>query len=95
MTNVVDTQTLVDSALRAGVGRFVHVSTDEVYGSMPERSWDEEQPLLPNSPHSASKSSSDLLARAYERTHGLPVCIARCSNNYGPTSSPRRTSRCL
>ncbi|MFT4009926.1 MAG: dTDP-glucose 4,6-dehydratase [Nocardioidaceae bacterium] len=90
MTNVVGTQTLLDSALRHGVTKFVHVSTDEVYGSIPEGSWDEEQPLLPNSPYSASKASSDLLARAYSRTHGLPVCITRCSNNYGPYQFPEK-----
>ena len=95
MTNVVGTQTLLDSALRAGaagqgVVRFVHVSTDEVYGSIEQGSWDEEQPLLPNSPYSASKASSDLLARSYHRTHGLPVCITRCSNNYGPYQFPEK-----
>jgi dTDP-glucose 4,6-dehydratase len=90
MTNVVGTQTLLDSALRIGVDKFVHVSTDEVYGSIPEGSWTEEQPLLPNSPYSASKASSDLLARAYFRTHGLPVCVTRCSNNYGPYQFPEK-----
>ena len=68
----------------------MHVSTDEVYGSIEEGSWDEDQPLLPNSPYSASKASSDLLARAYHRTHGLPVCITRCSNNYGPYQFPEK-----
>jgi dTDP-glucose 4,6-dehydratase len=90
MTNVVGTQTLLDSALKHGVGKFVHVSTDEVYGSIEEGSWDEEQPLLPNSPYSASKASSDLLARAYHRTHGLAVCVTRCSNNYGPYQFPEK-----
>lgn len=90
MTNVVGTQTLLDSALAIGVDKFVHVSTDEVYGSIPEGSWDEDEPLLPNSPYSASKASSDLLARAYYRTHGLPVCITRCSNNYGPYQYPEK-----
>jgi dTDP-glucose 4,6-dehydratase len=90
MTNVVGTQTLLDSALHHGVEKFVHVSTDEVYGSIDSGSWDEEQPLLPNSPYSASKASSDLLARAYFRTHGLPVCITRCSNNYGPYQFPEK-----
>ena len=56
-----------------GIDKFVHVSTDEVYGSIDEGSWDEERPLEPNSPYSASKAASDLLARAYHRTHGLPV----------------------
>ncbi|MDX6233256.1 MAG: dTDP-glucose 4,6-dehydratase, partial [Nocardioidaceae bacterium] len=82
------TQTLLDSALGSGIEKFVHVSTDEVYGSIDEGSWDEEQPLEPNSPYSASKASSDLLARAYHRTHGLPVSITRCSNHYGPYQFP-------
>ena len=90
MTNVVGTQTLLDSALRIGVDKFVHVSTDEVYGSIESGSWDEERPLEPNSPYSASKASSDLLARAYFRTHGLPVCVTRCSNNYGPYQFPEK-----
>jgi dTDP-glucose 4,6-dehydratase len=90
MTNVVGTQTLLDAALRLGMEKFVHVSTDEVYGSIAEGSWDEEQPLEPNSPYSASKASSDLIARAYHRTHGLPVCITRCSNNYGPYQFPEK-----
>jgi dTDP-glucose 4,6-dehydratase len=90
MTNVVGTQTLLDSALHHDIGTFVHVSTDEVYGSIEHGSWSEEEPLLPNSPYSASKASSDLLARAYHRTHGLPVCVTRCSNNYGPYQFPEK-----
>ena len=90
MTNVVGTQTLLDSALKHDIEKFVHVSTDEVYGSIEQGSWDESQPLLPNSPYSASKASSDLLARAYHRTHRLPVCITRCSNNYGPYQFPEK-----
>ena len=90
MTNVVGTQTLLDSALHHEVGKFVHVSTDEVYGSIESGSWTEDEPLLPNSPYSASKASSDLLARAYHRTHGLDVCITRCSNNYGPYQFPEK-----
>jgi dTDP-glucose 4,6-dehydratase len=90
MTNVVGTQTLLDASLRQGVEKFVHVSTDEVYGSIESGSWDEEQPLEPNSPYSASKASSDLLARAYHRTHQVPVCITRCSNNYGPYQFPEK-----
>ena len=90
MTNVVGTQTLLDAALRAGVDRFVHVSTDEVYGSIEEGSWTEEQPLEPNSPYSASKAGSDLIARAYARTHGLDVMVTRCSNNYGPYQFPEK-----
>lgn len=90
MTNVVGTQTLLDSALAFGIDKFVHVSTDEVYGSIETGSWDENEPLLPNSPYSASKAGSDLLARAYYRTHKVPVCITRCSNNYGPYQYPEK-----
>jgi dTDP-glucose 4,6-dehydratase len=90
MTNVVGTQTRLDAALRHGTTKFVHVSTDEVYGSIETGSWGEDQPLEPNSPYSASKASSDLLARAYHRTHGLPVCVTRCSNNYGPYQFPEK-----
>jgi dTDP-glucose 4,6-dehydratase len=89
-TNVVGTQVLLQAALDAGVGRFVHVSTDEVYGSIETGSWPETHPLEPNSPYSASKASSDLLVRAYHRTHGLPACITRCSNNYGPHQFPEK-----
>jgi dTDP-glucose 4,6-dehydratase len=89
-TNVVGTHVLLQAALDAGVGRFVHVSTDEVYGSIEHGSWPETHPLEPNSPYSASKASSDLLARAYHRTHGLPVCVTRCSNNYGPHQFPEK-----
>jgi dTDP-glucose 4,6-dehydratase len=89
-TNVLGTQRLLDAALRAKVGRFVHVSTDEVYGSIAEGSWDETRPLEPNSPYSASKAGSDLIARSYYRTHGLNVSITRCSNNYGPYHFPEK-----
>lgn len=90
MTNVVGTHTLLEAARRADIQKFVHVSTDEVYGSITEGSWDEERPLLPNSPYSASKASSDLLVRAYHRTHKLDVNITRCSNNYGPYQFPEK-----
>jgi dTDP-glucose 4,6-dehydratase len=90
MTNVVGTHTLLDAARRHGIHQFVHVSTDEVYGSIETGSWPEQHPLEPNSPYSASKASSDLLARAYHRTHGLPVTITRCSNNYGPYQLPEK-----
>ena len=89
-TNVLGTQTLLDAALRHRVGRFVHVSTDEVYGSIVEGSWTEDWPLAPNSPYSASKAGSDLLALAYHRTHGLDVVVTRCSNNYGPYQFPEK-----
>jgi dTDP-glucose 4,6-dehydratase len=90
MTNVVGTQVLLDAALRHGVQRFVHVSTDEVYGSIDEGSWTEASPLQPSSPYSAAKASSDLFARAYFRTHGLPVVVTRCTNNYGPYQFPEK-----
>ncbi|MEQ7123610.1 dTDP-glucose 4,6-dehydratase [Actinopolymorpha sp. B11F2] len=90
VTNVVGTHTLLDAALRHGVGPFVHVSTDEVYGSIPEGSWPETDPLAPNSPYSASKASSDLIALSYHRTHGLDVRVTRCSNNYGPYQFPEK-----
>ena len=89
-TNVLGTQVLLDSARRHGVGRFVHVSTDEVYGSISEGSWTEEWPLQPNSPYSASKAASDLLALAYHRTHGMDVVVTRCSNNYGHYQFPEK-----
>jgi dTDP-glucose 4,6-dehydratase len=90
MTNVVGTQTLLDAAHRHGVDRFVHVSTDEVYGSIAEGSWPEDHPLRPNSPYSASKAASDLLALAYATTHAVPVVVTRCSNNYGPYQFPEK-----
>ena len=89
-TNVVGTQRLLDAALRHDVRRFVHVSTDEVYGSIESGSWAEDRPLEPNSPYSASKAGSDLLARSYHRTHDLDVRITRCSNNYGPYHFPEK-----
>ncbi|GAA4972593.1 dTDP-glucose 4,6-dehydratase [Pseudonocardia tropica] len=89
-TNVVGTQVLLQAALDAGAGRFVHVSTDEVYGSIASGSWPETHPLEPNSPYSAAKAGSDLLARSYHRTHGLDVVVTRCSNNYGPYQFPEK-----
>ena len=90
LTNVLGTQTLLDAALRHGVDRFLHVSTDEVYGSIPHGSWTEDWPLAPTSPYSASKAGSDLLALAYHRTHRLDVVVTRCSNNYGPYQFPEK-----
>ncbi|KWT63847.1 dTDP-glucose 4,6-dehydratase [Streptomyces albus subsp. albus] len=89
-TNVGGTQTLLDACLAAGVERVVHVSTDEVYGSIEQGAWVETHPLLPNSPYAASKAASDLVARAYWRTHGLDLSITRCSNNYGPYQHPEK-----
>lgn len=90
LTNVLGTQTLLQASLDADLTKFVHVSTDEVYGSIAEGSWTEEWPLQPNSPYSASKASSDLVAQAYAKTHKLPVCITRCSNNYGYYQFPEK-----
>ena len=90
VTNVLGTQTLLEAARRHGISKFVHVSTDEVYGSIPEGSWPEEHILEPNSPYSSSKAGSDLAALAYFKTYGLNVCVTRCSNNYGPRQYPEK-----
>ncbi|MFF9472723.1 dTDP-glucose 4,6-dehydratase [Streptomyces roseolus] len=89
-TNTLGTQILLEAAVRQGISTFVHVSTDEVYGSLAHGSWDEDEPLAPNSPYAASKASADLLARAHHRTHGLDVRVTRCSNNYGPYQHPEK-----
>ncbi|MET7900685.1 dTDP-glucose 4,6-dehydratase [Streptomyces sp. NPDC005355] len=91
-TNVLGTHTLLNAATESGVGKFVHVSTDEVYGSLEsgDAPWVEEEALKPNSPYSASKASSDLLALAVHRTHGLPVCVTRGSNTYGHHQYPEK-----
>ena len=89
-TNVLGTQQLLESARRHGVERFVHVSTDEVYGSIESGSWREDHLLEPNSPYSSSKAGSDLAALAYHRTYGLSVMVTRCSNNYGPRQFPEK-----
>jgi dTDP-glucose 4,6-dehydratase len=89
-TNVAGTHTVLQAALDVSVRRVVHVSTDEVYGSIAAGSWTEESPLLPNSPYAASKASADLVARSLWRTHGLNVSITRCSNNYGPYQHPEK-----
>ena len=90
VTNVLGAQTLFDAALRHGTSRLVHVSTDEVYGTIPHGSWTEDHLLEPNSPYSAAKAGADLMARAYARTYGLPVSVTRCSNNYGPYQFPEK-----
>jgi len=89
-TNVIGTGLLVDAALRHGVQRFLHVSTDEVYGSVAEGFAPEDARLDPSSPYSSSKASSDLLARSYHITHGYDVVITRCTNNYGPYQFPEK-----
>ena len=89
-SNVTGVQVLLDGCLRAGIPRVVHVSTDEVYGSIASGSWTEAAPLDPNSPYSAAKAGGDLLALAYARTHGVNVSITRCCNNYGPYQYPEK-----
>ncbi len=89
-TNVMGTYTLLQACRRASVRRIVQVSTDEVYGSIATGAWPEDHPLEPNSPYSASKASADLIARSFHRTYGLPVCVTRCSNNYGPYQFPEK-----
>jgi dTDP-glucose 4,6-dehydratase len=88
--NVLGTQVLLDAAVQTQTGRFIQVSTDEVYGSIASGSWPETQPLDPSSPYSAAKAGADLLALAYHRTYGLPVCVTRSSNNYGPYQFPEK-----
>lgn len=92
-TNVLGTQVLLEAARKVGITKFVHISTDEVYGDLdfnPTTFFTEETPLKPNSPYSASKASSDLLVQAYYHTYGLPMNITRCSNNYGPYHFPEK-----
>ena len=89
-TNVTGTQVLLDAARAEGVERFVHVSTDEVYGSVERGESKETDPLLPNSPYAASKAASDLMARAAFVTHKMPVLVTRCSNNFGPYQFPEK-----
>lgn len=90
VANVLGTQQLLESSRRGGVERFVHVSTDEVYGTIESGSWDEKYALAPNSPYSASKAASDLAVLAYHATYGLDVCVTRCSNNFGPRQFPEK-----
>jgi dTDP-glucose 4,6-dehydratase len=89
-TNVIGTQVLLDAALRHDTERFLHVSTDEVYGSIDAGAWTEQAAPSPNSPYAATKAAADLLALAYHRTHALPVVVTRCANNYGPYQHPEK-----
>ncbi len=89
-TNCDGTNVLCDLARQAEVERFLHISTDEVYGSIEEGSFTEEDPLGPRSPYSAAKAGSDLIALAHHETHGLPVVVTRSSNNFGPNQFPEK-----
>ncbi|MCL2394957.1 MAG: GDP-mannose 4,6-dehydratase, partial [Acidimicrobiaceae bacterium] len=90
LTNCVGTNVVMDACLKAGVSRVLHVSTDEVYGSVEHGHSLETDPLDPRSPYSSSKAGSDLIARSYFSTHGLPVMITRSSNNFGPWQYPEK-----
>ena len=89
-TNCGGTNVLCDIARQVGVERFLHISTDEVYGSIDEGSFSETDALAPRSPYSAAKAGSDLIALAYHETHGLPVVVTRSSNNFGPNQYPEK-----
>jgi len=89
-TNVLGTFVLLESARKYKVGRFIHISTDEVYGSRERGSFKEKDRLTPSSPYSSSKAGSDLLAQSYYITHKLPVVITRCTNNFGPYQYPEK-----
>ena len=90
VTNVLGAQTLFDACVRVGIPRVIHISTDEVYGSIDQGSWTENDVLLPNSPYSAAKAGADMLARAYAQTYGLNISTTRCTNNYGPYQFPEK-----
>jgi dTDP-glucose 4,6-dehydratase len=89
-TNILGTQVLLEAAKNIDSSRFVQVSTDEVYGSIDAGSWDEDSPVKPNSPYSASKAAADLLVNAFHVTYGLNTVITRCSNNFGPQQFPEK-----
>ena len=89
-TNVMGTQNLLDTAKKYNIKRYLQVSTDEVYGAITEGSWEEDEPLKPNSPYSASKAGADLLVLAYGKTFGLNVGVTRCCNNYGLRQYPEK-----
>lgn len=89
-TNVMGTQNLLDLSRKYKIQRFMQVSTDEVYGTIDVGEWNEDSPLLPNSPYSASKASADLATLSYYKTFGVDVCISRSCNNYGPRQFPEK-----
>ncbi len=90
MTNILGTRVLIEAAKKRGIQRFLHISSDEVYGSIAEGAVDEEAPLEPNSPYSASKAAGDLIVRSYWKTYHYPAMIVRCSNNFGPYQFPEK-----
>ncbi len=89
-TNVYGTYVLLEAVKKHSISRFVHINTDEVYGSIEDGSFNENSPLMPNSPYSASKAGGDLLVRSYWRTYKLPIIITRSSNNFGPFQFPEK-----
>lgn len=89
-TNIVGTHTLLEAVKKQKGIRYLQVSTDEVYGSIPSGDWTEDSPLLPNSPYSASKASADLLVRAFNVTYGVDTIVTRCSNNFGSHQYPEK-----
>jgi len=89
-TNVLGSTVLLEASLARGIERYIHMSTDEVYGSVPKGKSNELSPLAPNSPYAASKAAADLLVRSFQVTHKHPAMIVRCSNNYGPYQFPEK-----
>ncbi|MCX5696509.1 MAG: dTDP-glucose 4,6-dehydratase [Candidatus Omnitrophica bacterium] len=89
-TNINGTKVLLDACLKYQINKFIHISSDEVYGEIEKGVFNEDSPLQPNSPYSASKAAADLLIRSYIRTYGLPAIIVRPSNNYGPWQYPEK-----
>lgn len=90
-TNVLGTQILLEAGRKAGISKFIQISTDEVYGSLgPTGEFKETTPIDPSSPYSSSKAASDLIALSYHKTYGMHVCVTRCSNNYGPNQYPEK-----
>lgn len=90
VTDILGTQTILEAVKKHKIGRFVHISTDEVYGSIEKGSFKETDPLMPNSPYAASKAGADLICRSYFKTYGTPVLITRSSNNFGPYQHPEK-----
>lgn len=89
-TNIVGTQVLLDASRKHDIKRFIHISTDEIYGEIEKGKFTEDLPLKPNSPYAASKAAADLLIKSYIRTHAFPAIIVRPSNNYGPWQYPEK-----